>query len=440
VEPIPDKEDSTKIRSFCFVEFFEHKQAQAAYATCHLEAQSLPTDNSAPLSASLSDALADAYSASSVADGDDSVERSSRSSSTATGTAATATTTATAAAADAKAVAEDALQGSRHSSDGTTAAPPAVQCDDGAVTDTGPASLSPSRRSTLTATAAATAAAGAGADIATAAAPAAAVAAAPAAAVATGPTAPTTVSTAVPLVVDGVVLKVDWADPLRYHIHLHGGIKGPREPEDSVERSHHRHNRDQQHNNSSSSYYRDAGGWPSSHPPRFREQQYYGQQLQQQQQQRRQQQQMLQYGHSFAPRQQQQWPRQPQQHGMYSQQQQQPQYAQQQQQHLGRPPAGPASYSGGGYGSGSYGSGGYPGLDEATSAHLLMQQQLQQQVVSCHYQPTCCFTLLHLCVARLSCAALVVCVQLRVYISACFRRYGRASHRCMLRHSLTACW
>lgn len=31
----------------------------------------------------------------------------------------------------------------------------------------------------------------------------------------------------VPLVVDGAVLKVDWADPLRYHIHLNGGIKGP---------------------------------------------------------------------------------------------------------------------------------------------------------------------------------------------------------------------
>ena len=30
-----------------------------------------------------------------------------------------------------------------------------------------------------------------------------------------------------PLVVDGAVLKVDWADPLRYHIHLNGGIKGP---------------------------------------------------------------------------------------------------------------------------------------------------------------------------------------------------------------------
>lgn len=31
----------------------------------------------------------------------------------------------------------------------------------------------------------------------------------------------------VPLVVGGTVLKVDWADPLRYHIHLNGGIKGP---------------------------------------------------------------------------------------------------------------------------------------------------------------------------------------------------------------------
>ncbi|CAM9925534.1 unnamed protein product [Discosporangium mesarthrocarpum] len=31
----------------------------------------------------------------------------------------------------------------------------------------------------------------------------------------------------VPLVVAGAVLKVDWADPLRYHIHLNGGIKGP---------------------------------------------------------------------------------------------------------------------------------------------------------------------------------------------------------------------
>jgi hypothetical protein len=410
VEPIPDKEDSTKIRSFCFVEFFEHKQAQAAYATCHLEAQSLPTDSSAPLSATLSEALADAYSAaggSSVADADDSVERSSRSSSTAagagtaaTGTAATGTAAgATAAtAAGAKAVAEDALQGSRHSSDGTTATPAAVQCDVGAVTDNNPASRSPSRRPTLTATAAAAA------SIATAAA---------AAPVATTPTAPTTLSTAVPLVVDGVVLKVDWADPLRYHIHLHGGIKGPREPEDSVERSHHRSSRDQQHSNSnSSSYYRDSGGWPSSHPPRFREQQYYGQQLQQQQQQqqqRRQQQQMMQFGHSFAPRQQpqQQWPRQPQlqqqqQHGLYPQQQ--PQYAQQQQQ-LGRPPAGPGSYSSGGYGSGSYGSGGYPGLDDATSAHLLMQHQLQQQVSCCYYEPTVNWSL-HL-VKLLVCTATV---------------------------------
>eukprot|EP00903_Cladosiphon_okamuranus_P022279 g20485.t1 len=32
---------------------------------------------------------------------------------------------------------------------------------------------------------------------------------------------------AVPLVVGGATLKVDWADPLRYHIHLNGGIKGP---------------------------------------------------------------------------------------------------------------------------------------------------------------------------------------------------------------------
>lgn len=34
----------------------------------------------------------------------------------------------------------------------------------------------------------------------------------------------------VPLVVGGAVLKVDWADPLRYHIHLNGGIKGPSAP------------------------------------------------------------------------------------------------------------------------------------------------------------------------------------------------------------------
>ncbi|CAM9876727.1 unnamed protein product, partial [Laminaria digitata] len=33
-----------------------------------------------------------------------------------------------------------------------------------------------------------------------------------------------------PLVVGGAVLKVDWADPLRYHIHLNGGIKGPSAP------------------------------------------------------------------------------------------------------------------------------------------------------------------------------------------------------------------
>ncbi|CAM9973282.1 unnamed protein product [Ectocarpus fasciculatus] len=35
---------------------------------------------------------------------------------------------------------------------------------------------------------------------------------------------------AVPLVVGGATLKVDWADPLRYHIHLNGGIKGPSAP------------------------------------------------------------------------------------------------------------------------------------------------------------------------------------------------------------------
>ena len=34
-------------------------------------------------------------------------------------------------------------------------------------------------------------------------------------------------TTSVPLVVGGATLKVDWADPLRYHIHLNGGIKGP---------------------------------------------------------------------------------------------------------------------------------------------------------------------------------------------------------------------
>lgn len=34
----------------------------------------------------------------------------------------------------------------------------------------------------------------------------------------------------VPLIVGGAVLKVDWADPLRYHIHLNGGIKGPCSP------------------------------------------------------------------------------------------------------------------------------------------------------------------------------------------------------------------
>ncbi|CAM9900864.1 unnamed protein product [Ectocarpus sp. 4 AP-2014] len=34
----------------------------------------------------------------------------------------------------------------------------------------------------------------------------------------------------VPLVVGGATLKVDWADPLRYHIHLNGGIKGPSAP------------------------------------------------------------------------------------------------------------------------------------------------------------------------------------------------------------------
>lgn len=37
-----------------------------------------------------------------------------------------------------------------------------------------------------------------------------------------------------PLVVDGAVLKVDWADPLRYHIHLNGGIKGPSAPPGEV--------------------------------------------------------------------------------------------------------------------------------------------------------------------------------------------------------------
>jgi hypothetical protein len=361
VEPIPDKEDSTKIRSFCFVEFFDHKQAQLAYAACHLEAQSPPVSSSAPHS-TLSESLDDAYSAAAAsADGDDSIEHSSSTSTTSAANAAAA------AAGAAKSV-EDVLQGSRHSSDGTAAAASAVQCEDGAVTDTGPASLSPSRRPTLTATS----------TIITTAAPAAAAAAA-APAVATGPTAPSTVSTAVPLVIDGVLLKVDWADPLRYHIHLHGGIKGPREQDDSVERAPHRSSIRDQH----SGYYRDAGGWPSSHPPRYREQQYYGQQqAQAQQQQRRQQQQMLQYGHNFVQQQQQQqqWPRQPQlqqqqQHGMYSQQQ--PQYAQQQQQQQGRPPAGP-----GGYSSGSYGSGGYSGLDEAMSAHLLMQHQLQQQVVT----------------------------------------------------------
>lgn len=34
----------------------------------------------------------------------------------------------------------------------------------------------------------------------------------------------------VPLMVGGAVLKVDWADPLRYHIHLNGGIKGSSPP------------------------------------------------------------------------------------------------------------------------------------------------------------------------------------------------------------------
>lgn len=36
----------------------------------------------------------------------------------------------------------------------------------------------------------------------------------------------------VPLVVDGAILKLDWADPLRYHIHLNGGIKGPCAPDE----------------------------------------------------------------------------------------------------------------------------------------------------------------------------------------------------------------
>lgn len=41
-------------------------------------------------------------------------------------------------------------------------------------------------------------------------------------------------SRGVSLVVDGAVLKVDWADPLRYHIHLNGGIKGPSAPPGEV--------------------------------------------------------------------------------------------------------------------------------------------------------------------------------------------------------------
>lgn len=36
-----------------------------------------------------------------------------------------------------------------------------------------------------------------------------------------------TATRGVPLIVGGAMLKVDWADPLRYHIHLNGGIKGP---------------------------------------------------------------------------------------------------------------------------------------------------------------------------------------------------------------------
>ncbi|CAM9621895.1 unnamed protein product, partial [Scytosiphon promiscuus] len=39
-----------------------------------------------------------------------------------------------------------------------------------------------------------------------------------------------TTAVGVPLVVGGATLKVDWADPLRYHIHLNGGIKGPSAP------------------------------------------------------------------------------------------------------------------------------------------------------------------------------------------------------------------
>eukprot|EP00953_Heterococcus_sp_UTEX-ZZ885_P014391 8159-Heterococcus_DN1.PRE.7 len=205
VHPLFDKKDSSKNRSFCFVEFMEHRQAQAAYAAFHCEGQSPDISSSAPSSVT---SLEDAYIATAgAADGSHSCSRGTR---CVTTTADADTATALAAATEG---AEDVAESARLSSDNVAAVSPSQQGNEEAATAcSGTPSacvhLSHSRanaQSVATAVAARTF-----------------VASESAVPTHSGPTASVKCVTPVPLLVAGIVLKVDWADPLRYHIHLNG--------------------------------------------------------------------------------------------------------------------------------------------------------------------------------------------------------------------------
>ncbi|CAM9444428.1 unnamed protein product, partial [Phaeothamnion confervicola] len=240
IEPIADKEDPTRSRGFCFVEFVTHAAAAAAHARFHV-----PHVRNAAAAEGQEGAEATTPPASSQSAETTEGDEGAAVAATAGSAAATALLDGDAAAKGDAAKAATSSGG--HASGPTTPKSLSDRVDDG---DEGlsanPRKHGSSPLSTILPAASpgsdATAAIARGASSweatgsesfprAGAREAGAAVADAPLkveeAAAAASAEAAAAKAVAEPLMVEGRRLEVDWADPLRYHIHLNGGIKGP---------------------------------------------------------------------------------------------------------------------------------------------------------------------------------------------------------------------